>query len=243
MPLPESERIKFFVFVIESPSAVDLYHRRSEGDIIRQAVNLNGIPCYLLTAINIEAFEAALRIGLPEAMEANPGRVPILHISAHGFQEGIQLSNSEILLWARLRQLLLPINKELSNALLVCLSSCEGYAGTRMAMYIEDDGYPFFALIANAEKPLWSETAIAYSTFYHWLARGEYVLHALDAMRVASGNKTFFAEMAHESRQGYINYIQSLNAEAIQTNLEKQAVNDQSGNSIKLRKYGLNQPS
>lgn len=45
MVVPPDKRLKFFVFVIESPSAVDLYHRRTEGEVIRQAVNLNQIWC------------------------------------------------------------------------------------------------------------------------------------------------------------------------------------------------------
>ena len=66
MPLPPEERVKFFVFVVESPSPVDLYNRWSEGEIIRQAVNLNQIPCIVRTAVNLEAFEASLKIGLIE---------------------------------------------------------------------------------------------------------------------------------------------------------------------------------
>ncbi len=60
-PLPPEQRVNFFVFVIESPSAVDLYHRRSEGEIVRQAVELNGISCIVKTAIALEAFNACLR--------------------------------------------------------------------------------------------------------------------------------------------------------------------------------------
>ncbi len=97
MPVPEDQRIKFFVFVIESPSAVDLYHRRSEGNIIQQAVNLNQIPCSVVTAINFESFEASLKVGLAEAMRAFPNLIPMIHISAHGYHEGIQLSSGEII--------------------------------------------------------------------------------------------------------------------------------------------------
>jgi hypothetical protein len=64
MPLPPEQRTKFFVFVIESPSAVDLYHRRSEGEIVKQAVELNGITCIAKTAISLQAFDACLKIGL-----------------------------------------------------------------------------------------------------------------------------------------------------------------------------------
>lgn len=82
MPLPSEQRIRFFVFVIESPSAPDLYHRRSEGDIVRQAVELNGILCVVKTAISQSAFDACLKIGLLEAMASMPGFIPLLHISA-----------------------------------------------------------------------------------------------------------------------------------------------------------------
>jgi len=149
MPLPPEKRMKFFVFVVESPSAVDLYHRRSEGEIIRQAVYLNQIPCIVRTAVNLEAFEASLKIGFAEEMKTYEGLVPILHISAHGDSEGIQLSDGTVIPWANLRQLLVPINTALNNGLLVCLSCCEGYSGTRMAMSVEDEGYPFYAIVAT----------------------------------------------------------------------------------------------
>ena len=236
MPIPDDKILKFFVYVIESPSAVDLYHRRSEGEIIRQAVNLNQIPSSVVTAINIESFVAALKIGLSEAMDLLPGMIPMLHISAHGDKEGIQLSSGEVLTWELLRQLLHPINSALNNNLLVCLSCCEGYSGTRMAMFLEDEGYPFYAIIANSSKPLWSDTAVAYSAFYHLIAKGEYLLDAVEAMRIASGNKTFWIQTAEESRKGYIEHINNLNAEKVQEKLEENANKESPETLEKLRK-------
>ena len=236
MTLPPEQRLKFFVFVVESPSAVDLYLRRSEAEIIKQAVNLNQIHCSVVTAINTSAFEASLKIGLTEAMQAFPGLIPILHISAHGDQEGIQLSSNEILTWAQLRQLLHPLNSALNNNLLVCLSCCKGYSGTRMAMFLEDEGYPFYAIVANSSKPLWSDTAVAYSTFYHHIAKGNYISDAVDAMRVASGNDTFWFETAQESRQGYIDHINNLNAQQVQNQIEQNTNQETPKHLAALRK-------
>lgn len=151
--LPCDKRLKFFVYVIESPSPVDLYHRRSEGEMLRQAINLNQIACTLRLAVNLEAFTAAIRIGLHEAMEAFPNTIPILHISAHGFSEGIQLSSGEVVLWHQLRELLIPVNQALSGSLIVCMSTCEGYSGSRMAMVPESNDHPFWAIIGNCGKP------------------------------------------------------------------------------------------
>jgi hypothetical protein len=238
VPVPPEERIKFFVFVIESPSPVDLYHGRNEGAIIRQAVYLNQIPCIVRTAVNLEAFEAALKIGLAEEMKRHEGLIPILHISAHGYGEGIQLSDSTVIPWANLRQFLAPINKALNNGLLVCLSSCEGYSGVRMAMFIEDEGYPFYAIVANSEKPFWSDTAVAYSTFYHLLSKGEFLGNAVKAMCIASGNSTFWIETAEQSRQGYLEYIRKINATAAQEQLEDKISQEEPGHLAMLRKVG-----
>lgn len=57
MQLPDSQRPKFFIFVVESPSPEDLYLSRSEGGIIKQAANLNEIPCWVTTTINLETFK------------------------------------------------------------------------------------------------------------------------------------------------------------------------------------------
>ena len=236
MALPPNERFRFFVFVIESPSPLDLYHRRSEGEIIQQAVNLNQIPCIVKTAINFQAFEASLKIGLKEAMDAFPGLVPILHISAHGFQDGIELSSGEKVMWADLRAFFQPINQALNHSLLVCLSCCEGYSGIRMAMTTESNEYPFFAIVANGAKPYWSETAVAYATFYHLIAKGEYIVDAVKAMCVASGNEYFWVQTAEEARQGYLEYIQNINTQQVQQQLENNMAQEEPGHLEVLKK-------
>lgn len=236
MPIPEENRLRFYIYVIESPSAVDLYHRRSEGEIIRQAAALNGIQCSVVTAINSISFEAAFKIGLAESMQSFPGLIPMLHISAHGDKNGIQLSSGEILTWTQLRTFLAPVNNALNNNLLVSLSCCEGYAGIQMAMHLEDEELPFFAIVANGEKPLWSDTAVAYSTFYHLVAKGEYLIDAVNAMRVASGNDKFWIQTGHESRQVYIDHINGLSAINVQQELEDNAAAEDSGHLEQLRK-------
>ena len=226
MPLPPEQRVKFFVFVIESPSAVDLYHRRSEGDIVRQAVELNGIYCTVKTAISMDAFNACLKVGLSEAMNQLPGYIPLVHISAHGDANGIQLSDGYVLSWAELKEQIRPVNQALGGSLVVCMSSCEGYSGIRMAMHLEESELPYFALIGCGAQPTWGETAVAYATFYHQLWRGEHIDHAVQAMRVASGNDLFFLEHAEKSRQAYVEFLNTVNPAQAQENLEQIVANE-----------------
>jgi hypothetical protein len=220
MPLPPEQRIKFFVFVIESPSAVDLYHRRSEGDILKQALGLNGILCIVKTAISLDAFDACLKIGLSDAMKEYPDYLPLLHISAHGDTDGIQLSNKHIIEWNELKEHLRPINKALNGSLVVCMSSCEGYSGVRMAMTHQNPELPYLAIVGTGNKPTWAETAVGYITFYHQMCRGEHISNAVDAMRVASGNDRFWIEYAENSRRSYLERINTISPADAQANLE-----------------------
>ena len=236
MTVPSEERLKFFVFIIESPSSVDLYHRRSEGDIIQQAANLNQISCIVKTTINYEAFEAALKIGLKESMNIYQDLIPILHISAHGFSDGIQLSSGEIISWEELANLLRPINQALKNSLLLCLSACEGYSGIRMAMTVENEVSPYYAIVANGEKPLWSDTAVAYSTFYHLIAKGHFIRDAVKAMQIASGNDRFWIETAEGAKQTYIEHISNVNAQDVQQQLEENITSEEPEHLAKLAK-------
>lgn len=235
MPLPPENRIRFFVFVIESPSAPDLYHRRSEGDIVRQAVELNGIKCVVKTAISLTAFDACLKIGLSEAMASMTGYIPLLHISAHGNANGIQLSDGHVMPWAELKDHLRPVNAALDGSLVVCMSSCEGYSGIRMAMHPEESDLPYFALVGCGAQPTWGETAVAYATFYHQLWRGEYISDAVTAMQVASGNQQFFLEHAEQSRLAYLNHIGTVDPARAQANLENIVANETQENQQSLK--------
>ncbi len=202
-------KFEFFVYIVESPSAPDLYHGRSEGGLVAQTIRLDLIPCVARTAINSEAFTAALRIGLPEVMKQFPGRYPILHLSAHGGADGIQLSSGEIVTWAHLRELLFPINESLQGALLLCMSACEGYAACRMAMELGDAPHPYFAMIGNIGGPSWSDTAVSYLAFYHLLAKGKTIPESVEAMRVASGDSGWVVETADQTKQSFVAFAKS----------------------------------
>lgn len=218
----------FFVYIVESPSAPDLYHGRSEGALLAQALRLDGIPCVTRTVINPQAFEAALKIGLPEAMKELPGRYPILHVSAHGANEGIQLSSGDVFTWANLREFLVPINGSLGGALLLCMSACEGYAACRMAMQREEEEikFPYFAMIGSYENPTWSDTTVAYLAFYHLLSKGRTIPEGVEAMKASSGLKTWAFAGAEEARRNYIEFLKhSSEPTAVQQELETDAAN------------------
>jgi hypothetical protein len=217
------EKFQFFVYIIESPSAPDLYHGRSESVLLAQAVALDQIPCVTKTAINPAAFVAALKLGLPNAMSQHPDRLPILHISAHGSKDGIQLSSGDVITWTSLRELLMPVNKSLSGSLLLCMSACEGYGACHMAMELNTAEHPYFALVANWGQPTWSDTAVAYAVFYHLVAKGITIVEAVEAMRHATNDQKWVSELAQESQQTYADHVAKVYLPAAQESLEEAA--------------------
>ena len=92
---------------------------------------------------------------------------------------------------------------------MVCMSSCEGYSGIQMAMHTENVGLPYYAIIGCGDSPTWSETAVGFATLYHQLYRGEHITQAVQAMRVASGKENFWLQHAEDTRQSYVQFINS----------------------------------
>ncbi len=217
------DALKFFVYIVESPSAPDIYHGRSEGSLVARAVALDGIPCVARTAISKTAFIAALKLGLPDAMKAYPGLLPVLHISAHGASFGTQLSDGTVLSWSDIRDLILPINESLNGTLLLCMSACEGYSACQMAMRTDDAPHPYLGLIANFGKPTWSDTAVAYSAFYHLISKGRSIPEAVAAMRAASGDDGWIVETAEQAKQGFLEFVKQTDVGKAQQELQSDA--------------------
>src|SRR5690348_4084510 len=106
MPLPEDQRAKFVVFLVESPSEADLAEDRGERGVIKPIAELLGIPCATEQVISKRGLVECLTYRFPQAVSIYPGHVPILHVSAHGNQNGIGLSNGDVLDWVQFKEIL-----------------------------------------------------------------------------------------------------------------------------------------
>jgi hypothetical protein len=209
--VPPEQRVPFFVYIIESPSAPDMYHRRFEGDMLQKALALDVILSAHRIAVSKEAFYAAVQVGLgQEMMQWYKDQVPIIHISAHGSQQGLQLTDTTIIPWVELKQLLLPLNEALKGNLILCMSSCEGAAACQMAMTQEEkEAYPFFGVVGHSKTPTWSDTAVGYAAFYHLIKKGYYLIDAVKGMCEASGDDGFSLIRASDARKAFIDSIKN----------------------------------
>lgn len=198
---------KTFINIIESPSKADREAGRSEGKMLTAALDLAELPYLYSDVPDYQEFMTALGRWTVEAIARE--RVPVIHLSMHGNENGLVLTDGRFLPWADLNWKFRMMNLKLRHILVVCLSSCYGLSGLQM---LREQAYgtlekqpPFRLLVSNLERVPWSDAAIAFSTFYHLLERGKNPLEMVSAMRVASANDGFFGLLVgHEPEQQLI---------------------------------------
>lgn len=195
-----------FVHIIESPSSIDLLEDRTEGRSLREALALAGICHWYSLATDGDTLLRALGERLVQAWQYHQ-LPPIVHFSMHGDQNGVALTSGDALSWHQLRRILLPLTRAMQGGLLICMSSCLGSLGCRMAMYTDNEP-PFWALVGNSGSPSWADAAVGYITFYHLFFKGVPLQMCVDSMKVASGDQNFTAHLGHETRQNWAAFVQ-----------------------------------
>ncbi len=196
-----------FVHIIESPSSGDLLDGRTEGRALNEVLELAQIPRWYSLVTDRKTLEVALGPRLIEAWRywQTP---PVLHLSMHGNQEGVGLTSGEFVSWHDLRQVLLPLTRALQSGLLICMSTCFGGAGCRMAMYA--DGEPhFWALVGNSGSPTWVDAAVAYITFYHLLFKSLPIETCVESMKVASHDHDFSVFLGQQAKASWLSHMSS----------------------------------
>jgi hypothetical protein len=195
------------VFVVESTSHEDQRRGISEGPKLVEIASQLGLPAVCHTVTNAQDFDECLRDDLPQVVNREK-TLPMLHISAHGNGDGLILTSGEIIKWWDLKVELAAANKACHGGLIVCMSSCEGVAGLKMVMQTEGP-MPFLVMVGCKTKPLWAEAAIAYATFYKEISQGAVFEPAVEAMRVASGNRDFALGLAEPTRRWFEHYVRT----------------------------------
>jgi hypothetical protein len=88
------------VHIVESPSADDFLAERHEGAVLRAALRHAQLPVRLHTTVDAQRFGKALAAVVGD-YERNQDSFPIIHLSMHGNDGGIGLTNGDTLDWGR----------------------------------------------------------------------------------------------------------------------------------------------
>lgn len=216
-----------FVYVIESPSDDDLLDGRTEGRSLCEALRLAEIPHWYSLVTTSKTFEESIGRRLSEAL-SRFNQPPIIHLSMHGNNDGVALTNGEFLSWENLRRSLAPLTNAMNGGLLICMSSCFGSSGCRMAMHEEND-QPFWALVGNATSALWADAGVAYITFYHLFFKDIPVEQCVERMRLASGDNNFMVFSGYAVKADWAAHIAKVRREQLAEAVRNYSSKNQSG--------------
>ena len=164
---------EFYVHIVESPSPEELHNGLTEGKALYSFLDIAGIPYSYSLAVDLDEFHIAMTEAVDEAIDEFR-KPPILHLSAHGSELGIQLTSREELFWPDLADYIRPINEVLNGGLGVCMSCCGGGHGTQMAEIIRKEKLPYKWITGSSADVMLPDVALAYSVFYRRFHCGDY---------------------------------------------------------------------
>ena len=195
------------VYILESPSPDDFLTNTQEGDIISNSLSLTDIPNLHFKIINRDCLKKIIS-EISDYIDQEP-HSPIIHISSHGNKEGIALTGEdELVTWPELRDLLRPLSRTAHTKILLCFSTCFGVNAYRMAASF---GKVFDDAVGPVDTVGWSETAVAYTTFYHLLLQKGYkVKDAVEMMNASiAQDKRFVAISGEAVRSRFRNQLKN----------------------------------
>lgn len=166
------------IYIIESPSPEDLLHDRHEGDALSRVMRLANIDVYYMLAASEETFLEAFKMIASTIKEREDYRqaMPWIHISAHGGEDGLELTDGSVVQWDILSRLLRELHEGVGKAELppplpqglpkasLCLSSCGAYTHYRPAI---PEPAPIQCLVGATRDIGWCQALVAFLSFYY----------------------------------------------------------------------------
>jgi hypothetical protein len=192
-----SPTLEFVIHILESPKPEELLTSKHEGPALQKALELAGIKSQLHIVVNDTMLRKCVH-DLTDAFQNHgpTALIPVLHFSAHGSKEGIQLTDGTTCKWAEFGAIIAPLNKALDGNLVIFMSTCHGYSGLAMARSASD--LPFGALIGADDEITWQQALLAFHTvYYHFFHCGSEFEVAVKAMNAALGFDKPRFELAH----------------------------------------------
>lgn len=133
---------------------------------------------------------------------------PILHIEAHGSEDGIELASGEIVFWKEFFNLNRKLNVALRNSLTIKLALCEGMS--LIGKFPPNLRAPFNAIVASFKKVSETDMLKAFEAFYLHFFFSFSHLDSVELMNKEIGSKKpvfhaikaehIFDEMLNEER-------------------------------------------
>ena len=186
------------IYLIESPSPEDLLSGRNEGDALTRVLRLAEINVIYYLCVNIDSIDIAMGdIADRVISNSDLSHMPVIHFSAHGSDDGLELTDGDVFLWDQLKNRLNTFNQTIGYCLvddvfrqdiprtILCFSSCGAFNAFPKS---DKDNILFQSVIGPKVDIGWCQALIAFSTFYYnaWINELDYS-DSVDIMNVAAG--------------------------------------------------------
>lgn len=173
-----AEGVRHRVHIIESPHARDLLVDRREGLALFQALRLAEATATYSLATTTETFAEAI-LAVAEAEEdTDEFQLPFIHISAHGCDGGIRLTDGTTFQWNDLRESLEDLSDAIGPAKVsglsvsrvsLAMSTCDGFDAVKMH---DECSCPYAFLVGPIGTVTWPDSLTAFQVFYRGLLSG-----------------------------------------------------------------------
>ena len=172
-----SELVKMSrVFIIESPSFIDIINNRKEGEALGKTLDLANIKNETFAVSDRKTLNISFEriIKSVEFIKGELGGIH-LHFSMHGSKDGLALSDKSFIEWAEfygfikafndsIGYIKLPSGLKIAPTYLI-FSVCDGFEARRIKDFGEES--PYTGLIGPIQPVEWSDSLLAFSIFYH----------------------------------------------------------------------------
>lgn len=173
------------VYIIESPSADDLLVGREDGQSLETALQQAGIPVRKYVAVDQKRLANAFALVGTDILENSEYR-PVIHVSAHGSDAGVGLTDGTFIPWESFRGVLIALNQAVSGNLILGMSACKGFHALKISS--DNGAVPFGYVVGPTDDIGWQDSLIGFLVFYHQLIhKGRSPEDAERAMGPAAG--------------------------------------------------------
>jgi hypothetical protein len=171
------------VFIVEWLRAGDQKTGWQLFDVL-QPVGLMSTPDVLVSFTRVNnRVEFVDYLRSLQGVVGTDNRVPLLHVDAHGSDDGLGTGDDDEVLWPEMMELLTPLNERTGLRLSVVLAACHGLWGLKMAQPATRAA--FLALLGPNREITNGETSRGFLAFYQSLFATRKISAALRAMNDA----------------------------------------------------------
>ena len=166
------------IYIIESPSFMDIFENRSEISALSDMLNLANIENQVYKVSDRETLELAFKSIADDFNSLSKKIVVNIHFSLHGSEDGIALSDNTIIEWEEFSKIIKELNEAIGyirlgdkriSFLALNFSVCNGFSARKIEEYSSDQ--LFYSLIGPTQTVSWADSLIGFAVYYHNLLK------------------------------------------------------------------------